>query len=327
MPDQPDKHSAGPEISEEILQILLDKTAQDEAAMRAKITEILNRDKPKCNKCGVLILAPSRWNNVQVKIHWGYESTGKDTDCDIWNLCETCTQEFRTEHFPICSMCHKTIPEVMAKLDFMNPHHTYYGDYPAALARVSSMNHCGLEYAEIEGRILCEICYEEFIGCFKIPLQAGSYGIWDGEYEAGEGYQRQNRIENALKHRSVEQDAVATHFSAWLSWEELLEVRQDRNRHEKVVHLSYANDSDELIERIRMDDPDWQPKVHAQTGDNQYYSLPVPWLQELANNAGQEFEPTKLQVTNKGELLHFGEFQLSTKTIVEQGRQFKNCRS
>lgn len=313
-------------ISEEILQILLDKSAQDSAAMKARIEEILNRDKPKCNKCGVLILSPSRWNNIQAKIHWGYESTGKDTDCDIWNLCAKCTQEFRTQYFPVCSMCYRSIPDVMAKLDYLNPHHTYYGDYPAALARVCSMDHCGLEYAEIEGRIICEECYEDFLGSFQIPLQAGSYGIWDGEHLPGEGFQRHNRIQEALKHRASSEDSISTHYSAWLDWNELLQVRQGDKKHEKIIHLSYTDDSQEFLDSMLEKHPDWQRKVYAQTGDNQFYSLPISWLQELASKAEQQLDPTKLRVTNSGQTLHFGEFQLATKVVIEDGAQFKNCR-
>lgn len=299
------------EISEKILQILSDKS-QDPATMKAKIQAILDHYKPRCNKCG------SFEDEIKThKIYWGFESTGKDTDCDVWNFCAECSLEFCTQYFPVCSMCHRSIPDVMAKLDHLNPRHIYYGDYPAALAHVCSMNHCGLEYAKVEDRIICEECYEDFLGSFQIPMQAGSYAPGCLTYYPGGGPQR-NRIQNSL----ICDPRPA--LSAWLDWEELLEVKRSDKKHEKITHLTYNGADERWLELL-----DASPRVvarqlvHAQTGDNKFYSLPISWLQELANKAQQQLDVTRLRVTNKGETLHFGEFQLATKVVIEEGAQFK----
>lgn len=313
----------GLEISEEILQILLDKTAQTEAAIKAKIEAILNRDKPKCNKCGNAI-SSEHPDTIQVKISWGYESTGKDGDYDIWNLCENCAKQFKVACPTnlICNFCNRSIIDVTATLNAHNPHCIYYGDFPAAVesikTAISKEQYCGLEYAEIADRIVCEECYESFIEKFVIPIESVN------QFYLGEEAKYQNRIEVALKHRNVSKDSMSTHYSEWLPWVELLEVKGNyKNRHEKITHLSYADDSLDLIANVKEKVPDWEPTIYAQTGDNQMYYLPVSWLQNLAEQANQQFDPTKLKVTHYGELLHFGEFQLATKVVIAKP-EFKN---
>ncbi|RJR07445.1 hypothetical protein C4588_06885 [Candidatus Parcubacteria bacterium] len=314
------------DLVHDLMKLLSDST--DSTNLESKIRSLLDRDKPRCNKCSAKIENLEHRSVTTVRINWGYESTGKDLDCDVFTLCEGCTTEFRREYYPICSSCRTPIPEVMAGLNARNPHCTFYGDAAAALKHSQDpRGHCGYEYAEIAGAILCEVCYEDFINTFEIPIPAGEYAIWEGTYLPGEGTQRVNRIELALKPRIEMQDSLAIHYSAWASWDEVIQIRQHPEKHSLFVRVNYADYDAEFVEHCRSKDPEYQKTVYAQTGDNQYYSIPICWLRAVADAQlkSTSFDPTKLAIIDMGRTLVFGELHVPAADIIKQ-LHFKNVR-
>jgi hypothetical protein len=301
------------ELFEKIAHLLPEEIKDDDSENLLKFLESSLNNLPVCNQCGVLT-GGGHFDRTKVATSWGYNSTGKDGDHDKWNLCRKCSQEFEAKYEPVCSICLKSIVEVMAQLYFRNPHCTFYGDYEGALEHYRTNDHCGLEFATVAGRTVCEVCYEDLISGFKIPIPKGSYHFFTGDFSKGEGQQRKNRIEEAFAFTLME-DAVSYFHSAWAEWEELLEIRKSSDKHQRIIKLSYRKEKPKFVERLKAKHPDWEETLSAHTGDNRYLKVPVSWLEEKARQADVSLDLTKLKVENGGKRLIFGELCLDAEDV------------
>ena len=222
---------------EELLQQIaskLDDIPEDQLETLAKHLNSSLGEIPRCNRCANIIEYPRR--ACKVSVYWGYNSTGKDGDCDKWQMCEDCVNYLRRDLKiePICGICKLSVVYVMAQLDAENPHCIYYGDVETAYTSLQTNDHCGREYAVIDGSPVCELCYEDFISTLKIPIQAGEYHFLTGEYESGTGEQRKDRIEAALKYK-LTGDSVSYFFEDYVPYKNAVEIRKDLNADKKLI--------------------------------------------------------------------------------------------
>jgi hypothetical protein len=303
------------EFLEKIAPLLPDNLTSDQTkALIWQFTTSI-KDMPLCNKCGKFF--KPGWGSSSVDVHWGYESTGKDTDQDKWRLCQDCCKDFCAKYVPICSMCNRSIVEVTAELSSRNPHCTFFGNPDAAKTHYQTYNHYGLEYAKIEGRIVCEICYEQFISDFNIPIQAGEYDVWTGEYDKKEGTQHQNRIEEAFSFR-LTKDAVSSFYETFLSYDEVVAIRCLGDPSNRAIKLRFRQCTQKMLERHRKDDPTYEDTASFQTGTGTYVEIPLSWLEKEAKEEGVELDITKPFIKKQGEILGFGELELVTHHVVKK---------
>lgn len=285
-----------------------------------RVQSTLAQKFPPCNACGKIIEdLDKRWGGpLKFSTNWGYESSGKDTDRDSWILCEDCLKHSLEQWSLICAGCRKTIPEVMAELDSHNVGHSYYGDYARALEHnvKPGLGHCGYEYALIEDRVLCEICYEKFVAKFKVPMNAGGYHLFDGTPEAREGVQIPDndptakypgRLAQILKKHTWE-----GHYEAILSWEEAVKARTEL-REQACISVSYREEDPELIARMKERDPDWEPTVYFRMANQQTYEIPVSWLNSKLDG---KLDVKKLALENCGLMIRLGEAKVSAESIL-----------
>ena len=153
--------------------------------------------RPSCNCCGQPLE-----HGYKIVNSWGYESTGKDGDTDTILLCDDCCSALESEIEIYCGVCRKSIVEVMAELAALHSGSTFYGNKAKALLffkDVSSSKHCGLEFATIKGRPICEVCYEELItNKFKNPIRKSNY-FNSGDSSSSFGKLKENRINTHFK--------------------------------------------------------------------------------------------------------------------------------
>lgn len=116
-----------------------------------------------CNKCGECF----RGKGLEVKVNWGYDSTGKDGDKDVWDLCDECLKNFRSEARHVCSMCLKTLIEIKIEIMVASKDPRFHNNYEAAAQSKYRTNY---DYAVIDKKIVCEICYDKFTNDFKLPI-------------------------------------------------------------------------------------------------------------------------------------------------------------
>lgn len=135
--------------------------------------------RPICNSCA----KPVEFGYV-ITHAWGYFSTGKDGDRDHLVLCDECISKFEEETESYCGFCHKSISEVAADLLSRNMGSSFYGNKEQAALYIKKNPY--FEYATIKGRIICEICYEEFLGRCKKPVEISDYdygNYYESSYE------------------------------------------------------------------------------------------------------------------------------------------------
>lgn len=296
---------------------LSDKDSQFAAEYLLKKMEEL----PRCNGCGDLF--EGGWGSIAATINWGYESTGKDTDSDKWKLCRECSNQFRQKYLPRCSMCEKQIVEVMATLASRRQGSSFYGNYYAALKHYTYDEHCGLEYASVEGRIICEICYETFVDSFKLPIPKGSYQILSGDYREDEGTQNTNRIERALNYTSSG-DSISNIYNHYLSYQETVELRQAADAASRVFSISYR----EYKPEYRKLKTSRQSYISLSVGDGSYLYVPLLSLERSAIDAGliatSDFHDLlhDLEVLEHGHRVRIGNLQIDTLSLISEWKGF-----
>lgn len=289
----------------------LDQISNDPSTI--DLLKNLLKNLKSCNKCGNII-DPDKLPKTEVKIHWGYNSTGKDTDCDIWNLCRSCTEEFNSKFAPICVECKKDIREVMADLAHKNPHSRFYGTFSEALSYFSSKNHYGLEYAKINARIFCEICYENFISEFKLPIAAGSYDCFTGEYLPEEGSQRTSRIEQAFNFK-LDGDTHTKILEDWLSFEETVSLRAAPDASQRVFRLSVRTNKIDFIKYMESRGHLCEDTISFTMGDGTYKQLPISKLEESARTQNKNFQLSAAKIINNGYEISFDAFSIKSSEI------------
>lgn len=313
---------------EEFLQNLIDNapTDTDEADKFYQALDNAAKKIPQCNKCAAVLSicnGKPTYRNVEVSVHWGYNSTGKDTDHDKWWLCESCKDEFDKRYDPICSICQRTITDVMAELDARNPNCTFFGDKAAAVEHIKGNNHCGLEYATISGRTVCEICYEDFINDFAVPIQAASYHCFTGERKEREGFQRKDRIQEALNYVLTE-SYHSYYFRDKLSYEEVVEIRSMSDKNSRCISLRFEQDKPEMAAKLdamtrargKTPEPELET-VTAQMGNNSYIGIPASWLRQQSEKQNAKLDLTQLKISNLGSILSFGELAVAATEILQ----------
>lgn len=283
-------------------------TAEQADALSAHL-EKAARETPQCNKCGGFF--KPGWGITSVDVSWGYNSTGKDTDRDKWKLCKDCSKEFQTHYDPICSLCRLSVVEVMAELSARNPHCTFYGDYKGALLHQRTNEHCGLEYATVAGRIVCEICYEKFISDFKIPIKAGSYDI--GAFLYGEEEQRKNRIEESFAFR-IHGDSLSDFYETWLTFDEVVAIRNMEDPSHRAIKLYFRESKPDMLAAHRKDDPSYEDKVAIQNGSGDYVRIPRSFFEK--QSAAVDFY--NLSIEKDGTVICFGDASFDAESIIEE---------
>jgi len=276
------------------------------------------KEAPQCNKCGNFFKGTrASWGSISVNVTWGYQSTGKDTDQDKWKLCQACSNAFRENCEPLCCICTRPVVEIMAELYSRNPHCIFYGDYKGALEFYRTDRHCGLEYAAIAGRIICEICYEEAISDFKIPIKAGSYMCFSGDFVEGEGEQQKNRIEKALAYK-LSGDAVSVFSETWLEFDEVVAIRNLDDAANRAIKLTYRESKPDMLAIHRKRDPDYEDRASVWTGRNGYARIPLSYLEEKAKEENKQLDMKKPAITDQGRFIAFGELVLDAADIISQ---------
>lgn len=286
-----------------------------------KFNSLLNEKFPKCNLCGKTIADLDNWNGSYAhKETWGYESCGKDMECDKWFLCVDCKTKTLDSLPLICSSCHKTIPEVMAELHHKHMGSSFYGDFKAALDHYHNNRHLGLSYTKILERILCEICYEQLITKFKLPITIiEEDGVIPEEMSSNSNssikynnFDYPGRLGRTLNYRY--QDCIW--FETYLPWNELVEVRTGPLRSYAFINLFYRVENEQFIARIKKENPDWEPHIMMATGDNCHYQVPISWLKTHASKI-EGLDPTKLVLKEKGTLICIGSAEIYATDILE----------
>jgi len=293
------------ELSENISRLLPENLTEEQNQKVFSHLVSAIKEAPLCNKCGEL--TGKNLGGTKVEVRWGYSSIGKDMEFDRWKLCAKCTQEFKKYQL-ICNICSKPIIEVMSDLAHRNSHSIFYGDYQKALQYYQGEKNYGLEYARISNRIVCEICYEDFIDQFKIPIPSGEYDPWDGELRKGEGPQRKNRIQEMFNFQ-LSGDFCAFSFEATVLWETAVKIRTDDNKDQLVISLSYRKNKPGY---------NYYNYVTAETGDGRYLKILVSWLEDLAKEKSQELDLTNMKITCVGQYLFFGKLRISSQEIIKE---------
>ena len=297
--------------SDELVEVLLQYSEEN----RKKVAEHLAKEAkrvPQCNQCGA-VFEKKRWGITDVTVHWGYESMGKDTDVDKWLLCEDCTKEFESKCDPICSICKTSVVEVMASLSEQRPGCSFYGNIKLALEHYRNRSHhCGLEYASVNGRILCEICYEDFICSFKIPVQQRSYMIVSGDEYDREGSISKNRIQ-ACKEFRLKEDAFSFFYEHYLPIEEAREARSAPDSKNRIYRLSHRDRKPGQKKKLGRDS-----YVTMSRGDGDYLRVPIEWLEDLAKMNKVSLDLKDLEILQCGKQVRLGGLILKTITIVDR---------
>jgi len=287
-------------------------TTEQVAALTPHFQKAVN-DLPQCNKCGGFF-EQRNWS-TSVDVRWGYQSTGKDMEQDKWKLCRSCGDDFKKNYSPICSLCIRPIVDVMAELYSRNPHCTFYGNFKGALEYYQTSDHCGLEFATIAGRIACEICYENYISDFKIPIQAGEYHPWDGNFIGKEGEQRKNRIEEAFSWH-CNGDSLSTMSDTWLTFDETVAIRAMKDAAQRAIKLNFRRSDPGMLAVHLKADPDYQDTAVIHTGTDAYIRIPVGYLEEVAKIDGKKLDMMKPAIYDQGKMIGFGELTLPTVRII-----------
>lgn len=300
------------ELIEKLAELIPDELTEEQEKAVSLHFENAIIDVPRCNKCGGFF-KPKSWGSISVDVSWGYNSTGKDTDQDRWKLCRECSKEFEALYEPICSLCKLSIVEVMAELYNRNPHCIFYGDYKGALRHYRTNEHCGLEYAKVAGRIVCEICYEKFINSFKIPIKAGSYRIWTGHFLEGEGEQRKNRIEEQFAFR-IHGDSLSDIYETWLTFDEVVAIRNMEDPSHRAIKLRFRESKPDMLATHRKDDPSYEDKITIQNGSGDYVRIPRSFFEK--QSAAVDFY--HLSIKKDGAVICFGDATFDAESVIEE---------
>ena len=297
--------------SDELVEALLQFSEEN----RKKVAEHLVKEAkkvPQCNQCGE-VFEKKRWGITDVTVHWGYESMGKDTDVDKWLLCEDCTKDFEAKFDPICSICKTSVVEVMAALSEQRPGCSFYGDLKAALDHYRNRSHhCGLEYVTVNGRTLCEVCYEDLICSFKIPVPQRRYTIGTGDVYDEEGSVSSNRIQAAKEFRLTE-DSLSRFYEHYLPIEEAREARSSSDSKYRVYHIRHSDCKPEYKNKLGRDS-----YVTMSQGTGDYLRVPLEWLEDLAEMSKVNLDLKDLEVLQCGKQVRLGELILDTIKIAER---------
>lgn len=260
---------------------------------------------PVCNQCGHSY-HPERYGTIEFNTSWGYESTGKDGDHDSWNLCRTCADEFKKDNPPVCCKCLRSVVYIMGDLAARNTGCTFYGDPEAAQKHMEDINGCGYEFANINGMIFCEVCYEDFISQFKKPVLAQSYlfGCGDIVGPAEDAPQfHQNRIEAHFQYK-----APGRH-EAVLPYDEAVAARKSPTNHQRLIRVTYrlldGFDFDLEQGKKQEDEP-----LICQRADGEFFDIPPSQL------VGADF--TKMAIQNFGRVLVLGDLKLDAAQLCDQ---------
>jgi len=281
----------------------------------------------RCNKCGETFSSSHFKSTTHVNIAWGYNSMGKDTLKDSWDLCSNCTEEFESLP-PVCAQCRKTIPEVMAYLYSESPRTSFYLDYPAALEYFkTSDNHCGYEYARIGDRILCEICYEAYVRSFKIPMIVGCYM---GEVGPKEEFDKQpDRIQQAIDYVS-HGDSLRDFYEARCNRADTVAIRASADTNQRLEALRVEIYKNEFKERwVKEGRPHYLEDLITldgclPTGERQYLKLTCrQFLEEAALRKYLEIPDfTKPSLSSDGKSIGFGSFIISSHNLIHMAQKY-----
>lgn len=260
---------------------------------------------PTCNQCGkVLDLdGEDRWGTSKIEVHWGYHSTGKDTDFDRWHLCKNCTKSLEKKYPTSCGFCDRKLYEVMAEIDFRNPHCASYGNLEEALEfqRNRSEFQCD-SYAMINDRICCELCYDALTASFVIPLHSENYMISSGDTYQTEN-NRINRTQEALKIREGDTgDSLREMYETSVALNEMQQIITSANASDFIAKIRVEI----WREAYRQRHEEWVDSVYLTRGDNSF------WKVELAKLKGRLADRIQNTVDDK---------PFKTPKILDGGRK------
>lgn len=269
-----------------------------------------NCNKLQCNKCGNYFDSDLS-GTTRFKTNWGYESTGKDTLTDQWVLCRECTNQLdELNSGIICAQCHKSIIEVMAYLSSENPRCSFYLKYEEALNYWKASKHCGLEFAEINGKILCEICYEALILSFKFPPSITCYMGMDPDVSH---YQGVDRIKQSFAYVS-EEDALRFFYEDRCDRNTILKIRQSDNKNHLIENFRV-----EIFKERYRNDPRsaFQDEINFSTGDGCHYQLPCKLIQAKFSDR-TNLDLTKPKIEQEGACIRLGEAVIDSLYLIQE---------
>jgi len=282
-----------------------------------KLENLISPQFPKCNHCAKVIEnIDARWDGpLKFSTNWGFESANKDCMTDSWVLCAECRYVALAKWPLICASCRKTIPEVMADLDHRNPHHLYYGDYQAALNRYLDPKtiHCGFEYALIENRVICEICYERFITKFEIPMKVSIE--MGGIYENTENVDKKSDLNDPYPGRLAQLfniegsedhgDFIREMHDARVSYEDACRIRRSPDADQRLLKATVSIYREPHRDRF-------EDAISLSFGDNSHKEIALLYFRSVA---GRDLDFTQVQVSNEGHSLVLGNFEFEAKTL------------
>lgn len=320
-----------PSLSEDEINNLLSKageTLQLSEEQKSKLKTVLEETLPTCNQCATRYYPKGHRETLQYETHWGYESTGKDGDTDRWNLCGPCNSKFMAKYDPTCCACHRSVVKVMAELNARNPGSSAYGNMKLAQQQSRKEYHCGLEYAEIEGRIFCEICYEAIINQFKEPVGALSYLFGGGDIVNlnPENPHHRNRLERCFNNR----DRDGNFPEARVSFEDACAIREMEDSHLRILIASYQADPPEIAAYLakRRNRPVEDPEICLMKGNGEYARISITRFVVVGEKGPEGPEgPTflceaapdfsKMEIRDLGQTVAFGDCTISSRLLCE----------